>query len=159
MSRYYNKPEATAAAFVEESDGELYFKTGDIVECDPETTVYKIKGRASADIIKHKGYKISALDIENAVLTHEGVKECAVVGVDHDDFGQAIIALCVHADSNDESGRPVQDLGLLTFLKDRLAGYQIPQKVIFVDHIPRNAMGKVNKKELAAFVSRNFPLS
>jgi len=149
MKGYYNKPKETEAAFVQVG-GEDYFKTGDSVAFDEASGVYTIKGRISADIIKHKGYKVSALDIENVLLSHSCVKECAVVGVGHELFGEAIVAVVV---KNEEVGG-LESLGDLQALcKDHLADYQTPQRVEFRDEIPRNAMGKVNKRELAKSIS------
>ena len=169
MKGYYGKPKETNDAFVrvpsdegplssaaqgdaQASSEELYFKTGDIVALNSESGVFIIKGRMSADILKHKGYKVSALDVENVLLSTGLIRECAVVGVDHDLYGQEIVAVVVR-----EPGTPSElpreslcDLaGLRRLCADHLADYQIPQRLHFVDKIPRNAMGKVNKKELA----------
>ena len=150
MKGYYGMPEETEAAFVQLGHKGLYFKTGDCVELNEDSGVYTVKGRMSADIIKHKGYKVSALDVENVLLSHGGIKECAVVGVDHDLFGQAIVAVVVKVARASKSGSLDTLADLRAFCKDHLADYQIPQRVEFVDEIPRNAMGKVNKKELAS---------
>mmetsp|Transcript_5433 Transcript_5433/g.14022 ORF Transcript_5433/g.14022 Transcript_5433/m.14022 type:complete len:156 (-) Transcript_5433:1215-1682(-) len=153
MLEYYKRPEATREAFVRVGGetGPLYFKTGDTVAYDAETAVYTIQGRTSADIIKHKGYKISALDIENALLAHVGVRECAVVGMEHEAFGQEIVAVCVPREGTElEAGT------LSQYLSDHIADYKVPQKFIFVDKIKRNAMGKVSKKELCAWIASNF---
>ena len=147
MKGYHNKPEETEAAFVRvDDDPTPYFKTGDYVEMDQISGVYTIKGRLSSDIIKHKGYKVSALDIENVLLAHSCISECAVVGVDHDTHGQSIAAVVVRSDVDSRSLVGLSDLQALC--KDELADYQTPQQVVFVDELPRNAMGKVNKKEL-----------
>lgn len=89
FKEYWNKKEATQGTF----DKEGWFKTGDIA-----TVIdgyYKILGRASVDIIKSAGYKISALDIERDLLEHPSIQECAVVGVEDIDMGQLITALIV----------------------------------------------------------------
>ena len=173
MKGYYGKPRETNDAFVRvPSDegsppsaaqgdaqagggggGDLYFKTGDIVALDAESGVFTIKGRMSADILKHKGYKVSALDVENVLLSTGLIRECAVVGVDHELFGQEIVAVVVREHPPSPGGESLEGLeGLRRVCADHLADYQIPQRVRFVDKIPRNAMGKVNKKELARWV-------
>ena len=171
MKGYYGKPRETKDAFVRvPSDegsppsaargdaqagggGDLYFRTGDIVALGAESGIFTIKGRMSADILKHKGYKVSALDVENVLLSTGLIRECAVVGVDHDLFGQEIVAVVVREPRTSPGGESLEDLeGLRRVCADHLADYQIPQRVRFVDKIPRNAMGKVNKKELARWV-------
>ena len=144
---YVGRPEATAACFDE--DG--YFLTGDSVEYD-ENLGYGIMGRTSVDIIKHGGYKLSALEIESAVLEHPGVGECAVCGVPDDVYGE--IVGCVLApgpggsDCGPVSSPPPTAEALRAFLRDRLASYKAPGVVVVVDAVPRNAMGKVNKRSL-----------
>ena len=144
---YVGRPEATAACFDE--DG--YFLTGDSVEYD-ENLGYGIMGRTSVDIIKHGGYKLSALEIESAVLEHPGVGECAVCGVPDDVYGE--IVGCVLApgpggsDGAPVSSPPPTAEALRAFLRDRLASYKAPGVVVVVDAVPRNAMGKVNKRSL-----------
>ena len=114
------------------------------------------------DILKHKGYKISALDVESTLLAHAGVRECAVVGLPHATFGQELAAVVVAAEGY---GRAAEvegtggtgaegwlEWGLLAWARDRMPPYQVPTKVFIVDAIPRNAMGKVNKRALAARV-------
>ena len=160
MKEYYNKAEETTKAFTrisdpqdpDDDDKHLYFRTGDVVDLDPETSIYTIKGRTSTDIIKHKGYKVSALEIENVLLSHPNIKECSVVGLDHEAFGQSITAVVVKSKAIDaDADKEVKSLQ--AWCSSRLASYQIPQQVHFVQEIPRNAMGKVNKKQLAKWIS------
>lgn len=139
FKEYYNRPDATLEAFDEEG----YFRTGDIVTVDGDPPYYRILGRASADIIKSGGYKISALHIESALLEHPGVKECSVVGVPDPALGERITALMVGV-----PGVPVEDQDLIRFCLQRLPQYQVPRSFKLVDALPRNAMGKINKKEL-----------
>jgi malonyl-CoA/methylmalonyl-CoA synthetase len=140
MSGYYKKPKQTREAFVD-----AYFRTGDQVSVDSKG-IYTIKGRMSVDIIKHKGYKISALDVENGLLGHPLISECSVVGLDHEVYGQTIAAVVVKADTQAE-------LDLNSWCADVLAPYQRPTTIHFVEQIPKNAMGKVNKKKLAQWIS------
>ena len=142
---YVGRPEATVACFDELG----FFITGDATEYD-ENLGYRIMGRTSVDIIKHGGYKLSALEIESAVLEHPGVGECAVCGVPDDVYGE--IVGCVLAPGPASDGAPVSPPPdaeeLRAFLKDRMASYKAPGVVVVVDAVPRNAMGKVNKRSL-----------
>jgi len=139
FQEYLNKPEATKASFDEEG----WFKTGDTAEVDNHGR-YTILGRSSVDIIKSGGYKISALDIERVLLEHPSISEVAVVGVPSTEWGQVIAALIVpNKKTPNLTLHDVQE-----FAKQKLAPYKVPRLAHFVDEIPKNAMGKVNKKSL-----------
>jgi malonyl-CoA/methylmalonyl-CoA synthetase len=133
FKRYWNRPEETAKSF-----DEGWFKTGDIAEYD-EQGYYKILGRNSSDIIKSGGYKISALEIENVLLEHADVRECAVVALPSEEWGETIAAVIVGKSSGDE---------LKLWLKDKLAPYKIPRQFLNIQELPRNAMGKVLKGQV-----------
>ncbi len=135
---YWRLPEVTAESFT--SDG--WFKTGDVAERD-ETGSYRILGRRSQDIIKSGGYKISALEIESALLEHEGIVEVAVVGVEDPEWGERVAAAYVAKEnlSEDECA---------AFLKGRLARYKVPTLWKKVESLPRNAMGKILKPSVRA---------
>lgn len=152
FSKYLGDPEATARAHDE--DG--YFKTGDIVR--REGKYYFITGRASMDIIKSGGYKISALDIEREILALPYISEVMVVGVPDEEFGQRVAAaislqeqeiteefLQTHND-----GKYILTLGTLRAdLRSRLAGYKLPTMLKVVEgDFPRTPSGKVLKKIL-----------
>jgi malonyl-CoA/methylmalonyl-CoA synthetase len=140
---YFNRPDATREAF----DGEGWFLTGDIVEQsladDATRGSYKIVGRKSVDIIKSGGYKLSALDIEDQLLTHPHIAECAVVGLADPEFGQRVAALIAL-----RAGASLSSEQLQQWCKTTMPAYRMPRTVQFIEAIPRNAMGKVNKKEL-----------
>ncbi|KAF4315073.1 hypothetical protein G195_011417 [Phytophthora kernoviae 00238/432] len=145
---YWNKPEATAKEF----DADGWFKTGDIVQYSNELQSFRIRGRASADILKTAGYKVSALDVERVLLTHPQVLECAVFGLPDETWGQ-VVATVIRTDvtPTTEDKKVVPDAfspPLVDFTKEHLASYRVPRKYFFVDEIPKNAMGKVNKKLL-----------
>ena len=89
FKEYWNRPDATAEAF----DADGWFKTGDTAASEGSPPYWRILGRTSVDIIKSGGYKISALEIENALLEHPAVNECAVVGVEDETQGQVIAAI------------------------------------------------------------------
>jgi len=133
---YWNRPDATRDSFV---DG--WFRTGDIAVL--ERGSFRILGRASVDIIKSGGYKLSALEIETALLDHPAIRECAVVGLPDVEWGElTAAAVTLHAP---------QTLDLETlrhWCRDRLSFYRIPRRLLVVDSLPRNAMGKVNKPEV-----------
>jgi malonyl-CoA/methylmalonyl-CoA synthetase len=133
FKRYWNRPEETAKSF-----DEGWFKTGDIAEYDDQG-YYKILGRNSSDIIKSGGYKISALEIENVLLEHADVQECAVVALPSEEWGETIAAVVVGKLSGDE---------LRLWLKDKLAPYKIPRQFLNIPELPRNAMGKVLKGQV-----------
>ncbi|CAG2060219.1 unnamed protein product [Timema podura] len=137
FSGYYNKPEATSKEFTQ--DG--WFKTGDTARY--EDGMYQILGRTSVDIIKTGGYKVSALEIETQLLTHPSISECAVVGLKDDTWGQKVAAVAVL-----KPGCEVSLSELRQWSKERLASYASPSVLKVIDTLPKNAMGKVNKKEL-----------
>lgn len=89
FKEYWQNPEATAEAF----DPDGWFRTGDTAALQGNPPYWRILGRSSVDIIKSGGYKISALDIENKLLQHPDIEECAVVGVDDETQGQVIAAV------------------------------------------------------------------
>ncbi|GBF92979.1 hypothetical protein Rsub_05815 [Raphidocelis subcapitata] len=149
FKEYWGRPEATAEAF--DSDG--FFKTGDVVSLEGEPPYYKILGRASVDIIKSNAFKVSALEVEGAVLQHAGVQECAVLGVADELHGEVIAALVVPADGGAAAlaaeGGGDAAAALRAFCAERLPKYKVPSVWKILDEpLPRNAMGKVNKKDL-----------
>jgi malonyl-CoA/methylmalonyl-CoA synthetase len=139
FSEYWQRPEETRDAF---ADG--WFKTGDIAVRDQGS--YRLLGRSSIDIIKSGGDKISALEIEEVLRTHPSIAECAVIGVEDAEWGQRVCAAI--------EARPGCELGLTElreWAKSRMAPYKIPKNILCVSKLPRNAMGKVLKPELATF--------
>ncbi len=132
---YWQKPDETAKAFT--VDG--WFKTGDM--CVLENDYYKIIGRSSVDIIKSGGYKISALEIEEVLRTHELVKDCAVVALPDEEWGEKIVVAIVGEEPDDNSQ-------LNKWIRTQLPNYKCPKHYIWVDELPRNAMGKVVKTDV-----------
>ncbi|KAJ1334948.1 malonyl-CoA/methylmalonyl-CoA synthetase [Microdochium nivale] len=163
---YWRNPEATAKEFT--ADG--WFKTGDIAARRSvagaglgrsgswaQGPAYFIQGRRSVDIIKTGGEKVSALEIERELLALPQVDECAVVGLPSQAWGQKVAAVIVTTqqdggDSSASRGEQLTLRDLRAALKSRIVAYKIPQDMELVDTLPRNAMGKVNKKELIASV-------
>jgi fatty acid CoA ligase FadD36 len=136
FSGYLNRPDATDAAF----DAEGWYRTGDVAVIDADG-MHRIVGRESVDLIKSGGFRIGAGEIETALLGYPGVDEVAVVGVPDDDLGQRIVAFVVGDADPDQ---------LIGFVAEQLSVHKRPREVRKVDSLPRNAMGKVLKKELAA---------
>ncbi|XP_064466849.1 malonate--CoA ligase ACSF3, mitochondrial-like isoform X2 [Ornithodoros turicata] len=135
---YWKRQEATKNSFTK--DG--WFKTGDSAECIDG--VYKILGRTSADIIKTGGYKVSALDVERHLLSHENIKECTVVGAPDDVWGERVAAVVVLKDQSKE----LKLEELRAWCKELMPPYNVPSILHCVSSLERNFLGKVNKKEL-----------
>lgn len=136
FKEYLGQPEATAKAF---RNG--WFCTGD--QAVIEKGYYRILGRSSVDIIKTGGYKVSALEIEELFRTHPGIKECAVVGIADDEWGERVCAAII---PYSDSSLSLKDLH--SWAKQRLARYKVPAEMLLVNDLPRNAMGKVIKPEV-----------
>ena len=135
---YVGSPEQTAEAF----DSEGWFLTGDTAAVDADG-YWTILGRTSVDILKVDGYKISALEIESQLLDHPRIRECAVVGLEDEAHGQVVGLLAAF------EGEPPPSLEeIRAWARERLAPYKLPRLLAVTDALPRNAMGKVNKKEL-----------
>ena len=135
---YWNKEEITKNSFFEG-----WFKTGDI-----STVVdgyYKILGRDSIDIIKSGGYKISALEIEDILLRHPLIKECAVVGIEDNKWGEIVVAAIV-TDDKDVSLDQIKE-----WSSDLLSEYKVPRKFKVLSGLPKNTMGKLIKSEIKKF--------
>jgi len=150
---YVGRADATAEAFT--ADG--WFKTGDVATIDPDGT-HRIVGRASVDLIKSGGFRIGAGEIESVLLGHPAVAECAVIGRPDPDLGQRIVAFVVSSDGQRQcddatGGHDVDDRALAGELTDlvvrELSMHKRPREVVFVDSLPRNEMGKVQKTRLA----------
>ena len=133
---YWDNPRATEESF---KDG--WFCTGDVAVV--EDGYYRIMGRSSVDIIKSGGYKLSALEIEGVLLTHEAIAEVAVIGVEDDTWGEAVVAVI-----GLNAGASLTYEELKAWCNDRMSSYKIPKTIKIVDALPRNAMGKVTKPAL-----------
>jgi malonyl-CoA/methylmalonyl-CoA synthetase len=134
---YWRRPEATREAF-----HEGWFRTGDTAVV--EHSAYRILGRSSVDIIKTGGFKVSALEIEEELRTHPAILECAVVGVEDSEWGERV---CVAVEMAGGVELALEELQ--RWCKERLAPYKVPRALRSVGALPRNAMGKVLKPEVA----------
>ena len=137
---YLNREDATRAAMDEAG----FFYTGDIASFTQEGEL-RIVGRRATDLIKTAGYKVGAGEVEAALLEHPAVREAAVIGAPDDDLGERIVAFVVCVEG--ASPRPEE---LAEHVARLLAPHKRPRLVRLVASLPRNAMGKVMKKELAA---------
>jgi len=140
FSEYWRKPEATKESFTPDD----WFKTGDTAVL--EDGYYKILGRTSIDIIKSGGYKISAIEIEEVIRQFDLVEDCSVVGIPNEEWGEIVGAAIILKNSIDM-------VAFQKWLAERLPKYKIPRSFRFLRELPRNAMGKVTKKELLPLFS------
>jgi malonyl-CoA/methylmalonyl-CoA synthetase len=139
FDEYWERAEETTEAFT--PDG--WFRTGDTAVV--EEGRYRILGRTSVDIFKTGGEKVSALEIEELLLSHEAVSEVAVVGIDDPEWGQRVVAVVV-------ASSPVESGELREWLKGLLAPHKVPKEIYFAETLPRNAMGKTIKPEVVELV-------
>eukprot|EP00929_Paragymnodinium_shiwhaense_P009832 TRINITY_DN11418_c1_g1_i6.p1 TRINITY_DN11418_c1_g1~~TRINITY_DN11418_c1_g1_i6.p1 ORF type:complete len:546 (-),score=123.85 TRINITY_DN11418_c1_g1_i6:385-2022(-) len=172
FKEYYRNPEATKREFTKDrwfitgdnaqfggSEEDMQQMQDDALEVEASTgrpraattkepnpmlkKIWKLMGRTSVDIIKSGGYKISALEIESVLLTHEKIKECAVIGVPDETWGEKVTAICVV-----NSGPELTIDELRKWGKERMATYKVPHSLETVSELPRNQMGKLEKKKL-----------
>ena len=135
---YWNKPEATAKAFVGE-----WFRTGDAGYMDDEGYVYVVD--RIKDMVLRGGENVYCVEVESAMFEHDAVKDCAVIGLPHEKLGEEVAAVVVPADGHGAHS----EADLLAHLKSRLAPFKVPSKVFWQEtELPRNATGKVLKKDL-----------
>ncbi|URM91493.1 acyl-CoA synthetase [Streptomyces sp. MRC013] len=135
---YLNRPDATAAAF----DGD-WFRTGDMAVRDPDGSL-RLVGRRATDLVKSGGFKIGAGEVENALLSHPGVREAAVTGEPDADLGERVVAWVVPADP----AAPPPAGELADHVAAQLAPHKRPRAVRYLEELPRNDMGKVMKRAL-----------
>ena len=141
FSGYWRMPEKTAQEFSADASGRRWFKTGDMGRIDERGYVV-IVGR-SKDLVITGGYNVYPAEIEGYLNEMGGVAESAVIGVPHADFGEAVVAVLVA-----RPGASPDPLALIAELKGRIANFKVPKRVLVVDALPRNAMGKVQKNVL-----------
>jgi len=135
---YWQRKDETTAAF-----REGWFRTGDVAVMENHS--YRLLGRTSVDIVKTGGFKVSALEIEEVLRAHPDIADCAVVGVADDEWGERVSAAVELKTGSTLSLEALQD-----WVRPQLAPYKIPRALTTVTALPRNAMGKVVKPEVAA---------
>jgi long-chain acyl-CoA synthetase len=138
---YWNKPEETARCFVSVA-GRRWYRTGDVLRRDAQGWLH-FQDR-SVDVIKHKGYRVAASKVDNALHEHPAVIASCTIGVPDDAVGERIKSYVVVR--NDVRGVHAQDL--IRFCKERLAAYEVPQYVEFRDMLPKSKAGKLLRREL-----------
>ncbi len=135
---YWQMPEKTAEEFTQ--DG--WFITGDVAEIDPSDGSVAIVGR-SKDLVISGGYNVYPKEIEAVIDDLPGVAESAVIGVPHPDLGEGVVAVVVADGTAD-----IDPKAIIAASRERLAAYKAPKRVMTVEALPRNAMGKVQKNAL-----------
>jgi long-chain acyl-CoA synthetase len=138
---YWKKPEETARAYVE-IEGRRWYRTNDFVQRSTEGLLYYVD--RSADIIKCKGYRVSASEIESCLLDYEAVIEACVVGVPDKKLGERIKAIVVLQ----QDARGVSAADLTRWCRERLAEYKVPQYIEFRDMLPKSKVGKLLRRDI-----------
>ncbi|KAM3961341.1 acyl-CoA synthetase family member 3 [Aphomia sociella] len=148
FTRYWNRaPKLDTSDFTSDD----WFRTGD-------TALYsggkfRILGRTSIDIIKTSGYKVSALQVESAVLEHPCVEDVAVLGIEDEDYGEIVGAVVVLKENTKLTLKELKDEA-----GKKLAPYQLPRTLLIIEKMPRNAMGKLDKKEIRRLYGKDLGL-
>ncbi len=137
FSAYWNAPEQTAQAFVQDHLGRRWFRTGDMGCFDPATGYLTLLGR-SHECILSGGFNIYPREVEEVLLQYSGIEEAAVVGRPHPEWGETPLAYVVAASSLDPAA-------VTAFCRRRLASFKVPSEFRVVSALPRNAMGKLQK--------------
>ena len=138
---YLNKPEETAASYVE-IEGKKWYRTKDYMQMDDDGFLRYVE--RSADIIKYKGYRVSCSEIEAILQDHPAVIGSCVVGVPDPKVGERIKAMVVLK----EDARGVSGGELIRWCRDRLAPYKIPKYIEFRDMLPKSKVGKLLRREV-----------
>jgi long-chain acyl-CoA synthetase len=138
---YWNKPEETARCFVE-VEGRRWYRTGDVLRRDADGWLF-FHDR-TADVIKHKGYRVAASKVDNVLHEHPAVVAACTIGVPDPAVGERIKSYVVV--KTDVKGVHAQDL--IRFCRERLAAYEVPQYVEFRDMLPKSKAGKLLRREL-----------
>lgn len=152
VTGYWNKPEETEDRFVR-LEGKLWYRTGDIVRVDRDGWLFFVD--RSADIIKHKGYRVAASKIEKVLQEHPAVVAACAVGVPDPNVGERIKAFVVLKE--DVKGLTAPEL--IKWCQDRLAPYEVPQYIEFRDMLPKSKVGKLLRRELRAEERRKLAAS
>ena len=141
LKEYLNRPEETESSYLD-LDGEVFYRTGDFVEQGEDGRIYYIE--RSADILKHKGYRVSASEIEAVLQDHECIIGACVVGVPDERVGDRVKAIVVMKE--DAKGVGAQEL--MAWCRKRLASYKVPSYIEFRDMLPKSKVGKLLRREI-----------
>ena len=140
---YWERPDATAGSF---RDG--WFHSGDLAKRDEEGYFYIVD--RLKDMILTGGENVYSREVEDVLYAHPSVAEAAVVGEPDEEWGERVVAVIQPV----SGARPTED-EIIAFCKDRLAGFKRPRRVVYVDELPRNAAGKILKRELRTLLHSN----
>jgi len=139
---YWRNPTATAAAFVFDTDGTRWYRSGDLAAYDPQRDVYRIVGRLK-DLIVSGGFNVYPLEVEREIDRFAGVRASAVVGVPDDVRGETVVAFI---ETEPHQSCDVTELD--AWLRTRVASFKVPRRIEIVAVLPRNALGKIEKTKL-----------
>jgi long-chain acyl-CoA synthetase len=141
VSSYLNKPEETASSFVE-IDGQKWYRTADIMSMDEDGNLFFVD--RTVDTIKHKGYRISASEIESVLQEHNAVIASCVVGVPDEKVGERIKAYVVLK----EDIKGITGYELIKWCRETLVSYKVPHYIEFRDMLPKSKVGKLLRREI-----------
>lgn len=141
VKAYLNKPEETAESFIER-EGRLWYRTGDIMKMDADGNLYFVD--RTVDTIKHKGYRVSASEIEAVLQEHPAVIGACVVGVPDKKVGERIKAFVVLK----EDVKGITGYDLIKFCREKMVDYKVPQYIEFRDMLPKSKVGKLLRREV-----------
>ncbi len=139
VSGYYKNEEASRRQI----DAEGWFATGDVAKLTPDSWLLIVD--RTKDLVKSGGEWISSIDVENAAMACKGLAQCAVIGVPHPKWNERPLLVAVKAPGAEPTRAEVLDL-----LASKIAKWQLPDDVVFVDALPMTATGKISKKDLRA---------
>jgi acyl-CoA synthetase (AMP-forming)/AMP-acid ligase II len=137
MAGYFNAPDLNASTFLPGG----WVRTRDVGRFDDEGYLYLVD--RTSDMIVTGGYNVYPREVEDALLAHPAVYECAVVSAPHEKWVEAVTAFVVL-----RSGAQVTEAELIEFVRDRLAAYKVPKSVCFIDRIPKSPVGKILRRAL-----------
>jgi long-chain acyl-CoA synthetase len=141
VTEYLNKPQETAEAFIE-IDGTKWYRTADVMTMDEDGNLYFVD--RTVDTIKHKGYRVSASEIESVLQEHPAVISACVVGVPDEKVGERIKAYVVLK----EDIKGITGYDLIKWCRETLVAYKIPQYIEFRDMLPKSKVGKLLRREI-----------
>ena len=141
VTSYLNKPEETRESFIE-IEGELWYRTSDVMSMDEEGNLYFVD--RTVDTIKHKGYRVSASEIEAVLQEHPAVIGSCVVGVPDEKVGERIKAYVVLK----EDVKGITGYELIKWCRKQMVAYKVPQYIEFRDMLPKSKVGKLLRREI-----------
>jgi long-chain acyl-CoA synthetase len=141
VTSYLNKPEETKESFID-LDGKLWYRTSDVMSLDEEGNLYFVD--RTVDTIKHKGYRVSASEIEAVLQEHPAVIGTCVVGIPDEKVGERIKAYVVLK----EDIKGITGYDLIKWCRKQLVSYKIPQYIEFRDMLPKSKVGKLLRREI-----------